>query len=77
MARAVYDVVYHQGQWKILQGGKHHGPYANKDAAIAAARNAAQATHMAGTPSQVRVHNMNGQYETEWTYGNDPFPPRG
>jgi hypothetical protein len=31
----------------------------------------------AGTLSQILVQGQNGQWRTEWTYGNDPFPPRG
>ena len=31
----------------------------------------------AGTLSQILIQGANGQYRTEWTYGNDPFPPRG
>jgi hypothetical protein len=28
-------------------------------------------------PSQVIVHNADGTIATEWTYGDDPFPPAG
>jgi len=28
-------------------------------------------------PSQVVVKKKDGTIETEWTYGNDPFPPLG
>lgn len=30
-----------------------------------------------GTLSQILVQRDNGQFRTEWTYGLDPFPPRG
>lgn len=31
----------------------------------------------AGTLSQIIVQGQYGQWRTEWTYGQDPFPPRG
>lgn len=31
----------------------------------------------AGTLSQILIQGVGGQFRTEWTYGNDPFPPRG
>lgn len=31
----------------------------------------------AGTLAQILVQRDNGQWRTEWTYGQDPFPPRG
>lgn len=30
-----------------------------------------------GTLSQILVQRDNGQFRTEWTYGQDPFPPKG
>lgn len=30
-----------------------------------------------GTLSQILVQNDDGRFRTEWTYGNDPFPPKG
>ena len=31
----------------------------------------------AGTLSQIRVQGKDSLWRTEWTYGKDPFPPRG
>lgn len=31
----------------------------------------------AGTLSQIRVQSDSGTFRDEWTYGRDPFPPRG
>jgi hypothetical protein len=28
-------------------------------------------------PSQLLVQKRNGRIASEWTYGNDPYPPRG
>ena len=37
--------------------------------------------HVAGLPegtlSQILIQRDNGQFREEWTYGKDPFPPRG
>ncbi len=30
-----------------------------------------------GTLSQILLQGDGGKFRTEWTYGNDPFPPRG
>lgn len=31
----------------------------------------------AGSLSQILVQGDAGKWRTEWTYGQDPFPPRG
>lgn len=31
----------------------------------------------AGTLSQILIQGKDGKFRTEWTYGNDLFPPRG
>lgn len=31
----------------------------------------------AGTLSQIIVQGRDSKFITEWTYGRDPFPPRG
>jgi len=41
MARTVYYVVLHEGQWKISLSGKHHGPYTTQKEAIRLAVDAA------------------------------------
>ena len=30
-----------------------------------------------GTLSQILIQGNGGKFRTEWTYGEDPFPPRG
>jgi hypothetical protein len=30
-----------------------------------------------GTLSQILIQGQGGQWRTEWTYGQDPFPPPG
>lgn len=74
MTRNRYYVVYHQGEWKIKYNDKHFGPYSTQKAAIRAAVDAA---HKGKGDSQVLVQGHNNQFRTEWTYGNDPYPPPG
>lgn len=31
----------------------------------------------AGMLSQIKIQNDKGLFRDEWTYGKDPFPPRG
>jgi len=31
----------------------------------------------AGTLSQILIQGDDGRFRTEWTYGKDPFPPKG
>jgi hypothetical protein len=77
MARSVYYVVLHQGQWKIKYNDKHYGPYSSQRNAIRSAVDAAQKAGEKGNGGQVLVQGENNQFRTEWTYGNDPYPPPG
>ena len=77
MARQTYYVVLHQGHWKIEYNGQHYGPYDTQRAAIRAAVDAAHADGQQGHDAEVRVQGENNQFRTEWTYGDDPYPPPG
>jgi hypothetical protein len=77
MARLQYVVVLHQSEWKISFQGKHYGPYATQKAAIRVAVDAAHESGAKGSDAQVLVQGENNQFRTEWTYGNDPYPPKG
>jgi hypothetical protein len=77
MARAQYFVVLHQGEWKISYEGKHYGPYNTQRDAIKASVDAAHQSGANGHDAQVLVQGENNQFRTEWTYGNDPYPPKG
>lgn len=77
MARIQYVVVHHNGAWKISFNGQHHGPYDNQKAAITVAVNAANESGRQGHDAQVLVQGANNQFRTEWTYGHDPYPPKG
>lgn len=77
MARTQYFVVNHQGQWKVSLNGTHYGPYNSQSSAIRAAVDAAHTEGRNGREAQVLVQGANNQFRAEWTYGNDPYPPKG
>lgn len=77
MARAQYVVGFHEGEWKIKLDGKHYGPYGTQRDAIRAAVDAANAAGKQGLDAQVLVQGADNRFRTEWTYGNDPYPPPG
>lgn len=70
MARQEYYVLSHAGSWKIRHNDKDY-PYTTQHAAIGAAAGAL------GHDAQVLVQGVGGQWRTEWTYGHDPYPPKG
>ena len=64
-------------QWKVqFEGGSLVSNHTTQEAAIKAAR-AKVASLPEGACSQILVQGADGQFRTEWTYGKDPFPPRG
>lgn len=77
MARSVFYVVLNQNQWKIKFGEQHYGPYETQAKAIRQAVDWAHDHGKKGHDAQVLVQGQNNQFRTEWTYGNDPYPPRG
>jgi hypothetical protein len=72
-ARKVYHVVPSAGLWQVKHSGLVVSTHYTKDAAVDAGRRVAKAN----VPSQLVVHRADGTIETEWTYGDDPYPPRG
>jgi Uncharacterized protein conserved in bacteria (DUF2188) len=77
MTRDRYYVVLHDGQWKIKHGDDHSHPYSTQQEAIDSAIDAAQHAKQRGVPSQVLVQGEDMSFRTEWTYGEDPYPPAG
>lgn len=77
VARAEYFVVLQNGVWKIKHDGVNYGPYGTQRAAIRVAIGAAHRAGGGGFAAQVLVQGQNQQFRTEWTYGHDPYPPRG
>lgn len=77
MNRLQYFVVRQNGEWKISFESKHYGPYPTQAVAIKAAIDAAHAASTNGRPAQVLVQGLDSKFRTEWTYGEDPYPPKG
>jgi hypothetical protein len=73
--RITYDVSPRGSEWTVTKRGASR-PTAvcdRKDDAIARAREVAKGFK----ESQVVVRKADGTIQSEWTYGTDPFPPRG
>lgn len=77
MSRAQYFVVKHEGEWKIKYNGEHFGPYRTQAGAIKSAVDAAHKAGKKGNDAQVLIQGADNKFRAEWTYGNDPYPPKG
>ncbi len=73
MPRDQFLVVLHNGEWKIKHGDEHFEPLATQAQAIETAVKQAKAREN----SQVLVQGEDLLFRTEWTYGDDPYPPEG
>lgn len=74
--RKVIYVLSHGTKWKVQC---EHCDFEIKDTQAEAIKIAKKhvASLSQGTLSQILVQRDNGQFRTEWTYGQDPFPPQG
>lgn len=74
-ARNIYRVTPVDGGWQVKLDG------ANRASAIKPTKEEAveygQILAKNNKPSQLVVYKMNGQFDFEYTYGNDPYPPLG
>lgn len=77
MSRTVYHVVHNSDKevWQVKKEGSSTAikNFDTKDEAIDYAVELAKNNK----PSQVKIHKKDGTIESERTYGNDPYPPRG
>lgn len=74
--RKIIYVLSHGNQWKVqCEHCKSEITNTQSEAIRIAKQHVASLP--AGTLSQIRVQGMDGRFRTEWTYGVDPFPPRG
>ena len=72
---ADYFVTPSAGKWKlILEYGQRS--YEAIGEAIEAAVEAAHAAGKSGCAARVLLKAADGTWETVWTYGADPYPPR-
>lgn len=68
--RTVFHVTPNVNGWEVRQEGSDVTEFLvdNKDNAVEHARELAKQRE----PSQVIIHTRDGQFETEYTYGDDP-----
>ncbi len=74
--RKIIYVLSHGNQWKV-QCDHCKSEVTNTQAEAIGIAKRHVAGLPAGTLSQILIQGDGGRYRTEWTYGNDPFPPRG
>jgi hypothetical protein len=62
------------GSWAVKGAGHDRASslHSTQKAAIEAGRPLAQKAE-----GELRIHGQNGQIREAWSYGNDPFPPKG
>lgn len=70
--RKIYRVVPAASKWQVKHEGIVLSTHQVKQDAIDSGRRVAKAN----APSQLFVHRADGTIEFEWTYGNDPYPPK-
>jgi hypothetical protein len=74
MARKQFFVSPNGANWKVTSGGT---TLSNHQTQATAIRAAVDAAHRHAGDAQVMVQRPDGTFRTEWTYGHDPYPPRG
>ena len=72
MARFHYYVQPHGAIWKLTDGNGGITYHRTQSEAAGLARTSAHRDFGQGYNAQVHVARPNGQWRTEWTYGNDP-----
>jgi hypothetical protein len=69
-----YSIVPTSGGWATQRdrGERASGVFPTQHEAIQRGRDLAQQTR-----GELRIHGQNGRIRESYSYGNDPFPPRG
>lgn len=75
MRKVVY-VLSHGSQWIVKCDHCGNEIKQTQSEAIKLARGHV-AGYPAGTLAQILVQRDDGRFREEWTYGKDPYPPRG
>ena len=75
MRQSIY-IVTHGSKWKIKCDHCEEGIWDTQAEAIQRARKHVGSLP-AGTLSQILIQGGDSKFRAEWTYGKDPFPPRG
>lgn len=74
--RNVYHVTKNNdGGWDLRKEGgqRSSGNFDTKNQAVDRGRELAKSSGL----GQLKIHKQNGQFQTEYTYGKDPYPPKG
>ena len=73
--RVTYTVAPDGDRWKVSKrgGSRASGTFDKKQDAVSRGRELAKAQER----GQLVIKKKNGRIQTEYTYGDDPFPPRG
>lgn len=78
MARIVYRVAPNGTKWTVKRDGVLQTSHDTKAEAVDTGSTAARREwEIFKRPSQCVIHRADGTIEKEWTYGNDPYPPKG
>ncbi|WP_221032899.1 DUF2188 domain-containing protein [Actomonas aquatica] len=69
-----YHVTRRTDGWAVKGAGNSRASslHSTQSAAIAAARPLAQ-----NAGGELRIHGTDNRIREAWSYGNDPFPPKG
>jgi predicted RNA binding protein YcfA (HicA-like mRNA interferase family) len=77
LTRKVIRVLSHGNLWKVSCEHCSKSTIKNTqgESIVLAKKHVADLS--VGTLSQIIVQGDNGKFRIEWTYGKDPYPPRG
>jgi hypothetical protein len=71
MTHVTYRVVRHDSGWAYTANGTFSEPFASHDAALAAARRAAQEQRIPGASHVIEYEDEKGMWHTETALGSD------
>ena len=74
--RKVYHVTHNPDKgWKVKKEGASRASdyFDKKNNGVERGKELAKS----GGEGQIKIHKKDGQFQTEHTYENDPFPPKG
>jgi hypothetical protein len=73
--KSTYHITPHRsGGWQVKSEGAERASAVLPTKADALGRGREIARNMDGS---LKVHGLDGRFQTEYTYGKDPYPPRG
>jgi hypothetical protein len=79
MARKVLHVLHKWRKGWVLEedGGLEIGRFLEKKDAVMAGQDHGRTLEQRGQDAQLKIHRINGSFETEYTYGTNPRPTSG